>query len=423
MATECDAEKVPKRWTILLGAVLVHIALSALYGWGAFTPALKDPLGEYAFSAVQTQLIFSASVACMALTIIPAGWLQDRIGPRPLSLAGSTTMGLGYILAGTFGGTSPTLHFIFIGLMGGIGAGIAYVSPVVAGQKWYPERKGFATGVIIGGFGGGAFIWVQLATPSFDYWGFEGLVAGMGLPRTFQLLGTAFIVLGAIGGILLRDPTKDWTPPCTEPKNTPEPSVLEDVPQLSAKEMMRTRTFHLMWVIYLCGSFTGLLAVGNIQLFGEVERGFDPGMVALGLSLLALFNAAGRIGWGMMFDRIGVNRSLTIILTCQAILLLSLGEFLGRSVTTLVIGSVFIGAMVGGTIAAFPTATGTYFGHTHMGNNYGWVSTAYVLGGIFGPLIAGWSFDSTGTYVSSFYLGAILCIIGAVLARMLPDTG
>ena len=158
---------VLNRWVIVFGAVMIQLALGAIYAWSVFTKLLTEPDGAYRFSASQAAWVFSASLAVFAVVMVFAGRWQARFGPRPVSLLGGIALGLGYVLGGLFGG-SFWAQLLFIGIMGGAGIGLAYVVPIAVGVKWFPDKKGLITGLAVAGFGFGATIWVKRDRGSAD---------------------------------------------------------------------------------------------------------------------------------------------------------------------------------------------------------------------------------------------------------------
>ena len=153
---------IRNRWLVVIGAILIQLALGAIYSWSVFTQILTDTDGLYQFSATQAAWVFSAGLAVFAIVMVLAGRWQALAGPRLVSLAGGLLLGLGYVLGGFFGATFWA-QLCFIGIVGGAGIGLAYVVPIAVGVKWFPDKKGLIAGLAVAGFGFGATIWVKLA--------------------------------------------------------------------------------------------------------------------------------------------------------------------------------------------------------------------------------------------------------------------
>ena len=142
----------PNRWLVVTGAVLIQLALGAIYAWSVFTARLTDPLGAYAFSASETAWVFSTGLATFAIVMVLAGRILPKIGPRRLALAGGVLLGAGYVAGGLFGGAF-WVQLVCIGIVGGAGIGLAYVVPIAVCVKWFPDKKGMITGLAVAGFG------------------------------------------------------------------------------------------------------------------------------------------------------------------------------------------------------------------------------------------------------------------------------
>lgn len=415
--------KVMNRWLPVLGAILIQLCLGAIYAWSVFTKALTDPAGTFKFSAAQTQVVFSVGLGTFAVMTIVAGRLQAKpnIGPRKVALAGGLLLGLGYVLAGLFGNDFITL-VLFIGLLGGAGIGLAYVCPLGVGVRWFPDKKGLITGLAVAGFGFGALLWVQLA----DAWGH--LLQKLGVSGVFLAYGIAFAVVVALGSIFMVYPPDGWKPEGWDPKaaaaGKPAQAQVDD---MVAGEMLRTRQFYLVWASYVFCALAGLMVIGIAKLFGgdalkESGAYADAAAAAAAAStsyaiFFSLANGFGRIGWGLVADFLGWKRSIIVMAVTQGIAMVCL-YYLGGSYAMLCLFFAVVGANFGGTLALFPVATVGNFGAKNLGLNYGWMFTAYGVGGIVGPIVAG-VFKDMGkgkglvAWMPPFMIAAVLCLLAA----------
>ena len=157
-----NINQTPNRWLVVVGAILIQLALGALYAWSVFTKLLTDPEGIYGFTATQTAWIFSAGLATFALVMVLAGRWQAKTGPRLMTVLGGLLLGLGFVLGGFFGSTFWA-QFFFIGVVGGAGIGLAYVVPIAVGVKWFPDKKGTITGLAVNGLDWQTGEWLHLA--------------------------------------------------------------------------------------------------------------------------------------------------------------------------------------------------------------------------------------------------------------------
>ena len=195
-------EKVMNRSMVVVGALLIQLSLGAIYAWSVFT----KPLVVEGWSRAQTQAVFSAGLALFAIIMVLAGRALPKVGPRKLAMWGGGVLGLGYVLAGVLGSTNFWVLFICIGVIGGSGIGLAYVVPIAVGMRWFPDKKGFITGLAVAGFGFGAMLWVKLA----GSWGH--LIENIGLGNTFIIYGILFFLTVTIGGLWMVFPPAGWKP-------------------------------------------------------------------------------------------------------------------------------------------------------------------------------------------------------------------
>jgi OFA family oxalate/formate antiporter-like MFS transporter len=385
------------RWTVVAGALIVQLCLGALYAWSVFVKPLKD----MGYSTTETQIVFSVALATFALAMIFAGRWQDRVGPKKVATVGGILFGGGYILA-SFTGASFVPFILTIGVIAGAGVGCAYVSPIAACVKWFPDKRGLVTGLAVAGFGAGAWIFAQLAT---------SFMKSYGLMSAFQYLGIIFLFAVVIGAQFLRNPAEGYIP---NGWNPPEKATSKQTIDYSWKEMTRTPQFWMLWFMYVFGSAAGLMVIGNLKPFG-IYSGLAEVVAGAAVGIYALFNGAGRITWGWLSDKLGRSRAMSVNFALQGLMMMVLMS-MGSTELKLTIAAAWIGFNYGGIFALFPSAIADYFGSKNLGVNYGFLFTSYGVGGIFGPILGGMIFDKTGSYLWAFVPSGILCLIAAGLA-------
>ncbi len=403
-------QKVMNRWFIVVGALLIQICLGAIYAWGAFTGALQDPSGPFKYSASQTSWIFSAGLASFAIVMILAGRWQDKYGPRRIATIGGLILGSGYILA-SFTGTSFIAMILFIGVVGGAGIGMAYVCPIAACVKWFPDIKGFITGIAVAGFGGGAFIFVKMSGSWLH------LIENRGVNGTFLIFGIIFVVSVVLGAQLLSNPPAGWKPVGWNPEAQSE-TVKPAVQDLTQGEIIKTGQFWMIWVAFVFSAGCGLMVIKCLKNFGVLEGGLTPAVAGSALGLLALFNGLGRIVWGTVSQKLTAKGSVILMCLLQGVMMFFLLG-MGSNSLTLSIAACWIGFNFGGNFALFPLLTLENFGPKNLGANYGAVFSAYGVGGILGPVMAGMVWDSMGTFKTAFIVAGIACVIAAGIAIVL----
>jgi OFA family oxalate/formate antiporter-like MFS transporter len=361
---------------------------------------------HYGFSGKQAQAVFSTGLLVFAVVMICAGRWQDRVGPRVVALSGGLVLAAGYAIAG-LAGTSFPVVLLSIGVLGGAGIGLGYVCPIAACVKWFPDLRGFITGLAVAGFGGGAFLFIRLA----GAWG--GLLAAEGVPATFLMFAGIFATCITAGSLLLCNPPAGWRPTGWQP---PEPvEKAQAAADFTQGETMRTGAFAMLWLAFMFASSCGLMVIGSLKDFGIREGGLSDAEAEGALVLLALFNALGRIVWGSVSQRLGPRRTLVTISLLQAVMALALVE-LGSRAWTLEFAACWVGFHFGGNLALFPLLTAEYFGTRHLGANYALVFTAYGVGGVLGPMLAGGVWDMLHSYRWAFLPASVGCLAAMALA-------
>jgi OFA family oxalate/formate antiporter-like MFS transporter len=438
------SQKVMNRWLIVVGAILIQLALGAIYAWSLFTKPLTAADGLYKFSAGQAAWIFSIGLATFAVVMVLAGRWQAKVGPRKVALMGGVVLGLGYILAG-FLGSSFTAQFVFIGIVGGAGIGLAYVVPIAVLVKWFPDMTGLITGLAVAGFGFGATIWVKAGGAWFQL---VETLSLFGLPpvqSTYVLYGIVFLAMVVIGGLVMINPPEGYKPEGWEPPAPSASAGATGAVDFTSAEMLKTPQFFMIWLTFVCSALAGLMVIYCIKLFGIDALKFAAGWTAemadkskdqadaivetasgvagTAMAFYAILNGLGRIVWGAVSDKIGRKMALTVMCFFQGVAMLVFYH-IGSAEIGLILGACIIGFNFGGNFALFPAATADFFGNKNVGLNYGWVFLAYGVAGIAGPQIAGYFKDAAvgatdaSLWMTPFVIAGVSCIVGGVIALM-----
>jgi len=410
-------QKSFNRGYVILGAILIQLALGAIYAWSVFTPSLI----EAGWSKSNTQLVFSIGLVSFAIVMVFAGRKLNVWGPQKLTMIGGVVLGIGYILAGLFGGTSLILLTILIGLVGGGGIGLAYVVPIAVGMRWFPDKKGMITGLAVAGFGFGAMFWVKLA----GAWGH--LIDNVGLSTTFIIYGIAFAIMVIIGGLWMKFPAEGWVPLGFKGEAFKRSGGTCEEWEFSCKEMFFTPQFYLIFLTFVFSAGAGLMSIGLMKLY-PMEALMNNGLSEVEASAIAgtamavffaLANGIGRIVWGIVSDKIGRKKSIIIMTAMQGIVVILFTYMAGNEIL-LYLGATLIGFNFGGNFALFPSYTADTFGAKSVGMNYPFVFLAYGVGGLLGPILGG-KLGDTGNFALAFTISGIAVLIGTVLTIMVKQ--
>jgi OFA family oxalate/formate antiporter-like MFS transporter len=373
---------------VVFASLLMQLALGGVYAWSAFVPALRE---HYALSGWQAGLIFGTSIAVFTLTMVAAGRVLDKVGPRRMALAGGIFYGAGYYVAGLSGGDWTGI-WLGIGVLSGAGIGLGYVCPLTACVRWFPTSKGLVTGIAVAGFGGGAILLAEAAETLLSQ-GWDPL-------RLFRALGIFFWGWLMVCALMMRFPAGA--------------EVAGDPPAaMTGAALWRDPRFLRLFTGMFCGTFGGLLAIGHLKPIALVaELSSQAG--ALAVAGFAVGNSVGRIAWGTLHDRIG-SRLVPVSLGFLGFVLLGLLD--SGVAWRFVCASLVAGFGFGSCFVLFAAETTAMFGVAHVSRVYPKIFLAYGFAGITGPLIGGWLYDVTGAYVWPVVTAAVVAASGTLCFR------
>ena len=390
------------RWWRVVGGMSMNLALGTLYAWSVFVAPLEK---EFHWKRADTSTIFTIAVVVFALTFIVAGRLQDKFGPFWVSLTGGVLVSLGFFLCAFT--HSLTYLFICFGVIGGLGNGFGYSTPIPVMSKWFPDKRGLAVGLAVGGYGAGSAIFGPL---SASY-----LIPNFGWRTTFQILGAIFLVMTIIGAFLLKNPPAGYKPAGWTP--APSSKAAATTYDFSPGEMLRTPTFYFMWIAYAFGCTAGLMVISQLVPFAK-SVGIPSTMLAsLGLVVGAVGNASGRILSGWMSDHLGRINVLRLMIGISMVAMPVLYA-VGGNVAGLFVMLFIVYWCYGTQLSVNGAAAADFWGTKNAGINYGMLFTAWGVAGLLGGRIGGKLFDTYHNYQMAFYTAAALALV-ALIAEFL----
>ena len=417
------------RWLIALAGVLVMTSLGAIYSWSLFTQPL---IASFGWSSMTVTWAFALATFFLSIGAVVGGRWQDRAGPRIVTLTGVVLWGLGCVSAG-LGTPRFGVWWLYLtyGVIGGFGVGMAYITPVAVVTKWFPDRRGLGGGLVLMGFGLGAFVYslVVKSLPDFaaaalaaaDYAVAVRLDprAAMLAPQHVQAVmnvligsGIVFLVVGGACACLLRNPTSVPVVPASSSAAAPDAGQ----PSYTPREMLRTPQFYLLWSMLFLNVTAGILVIANAVPIMQELTGLAPKTVAAAYGSVAMANAIGRFAWGAVSDRIGRKFAFLAIFGIQAAVFSVLGD--KTSLGAVMLGYTVVLLCYGGGFGTMPSFNADYFGTRHLGANYGALLTAWGIAGLVGPLFAAHVKDVTGSFSGALPLVAIM-LLGATALPML----
>ncbi len=370
----------------------MNLALGSLYGWSVFVAPLEK---EFHWKRADTSNVFIIAVVVFALSFIVAGRLQDKFGPLKVSLVGAILVSLGFFLCSY--ADSITKFFIFFGVLGGLGNGFGYATPIPVMSKWFPDKRGLAVGLAVGGYGAGSAIFGPLAA--------SYLIPHFGWRVTFEVLGVIFFVMTMVGAFLLTNPPTGYRPVGWTPAMASKSAA--STYDFCPSEVLRTPTFYLMWVGYAFGCTAGLMVISQLVPFAKSVGIPSTTLASFGLVVGAVGNGSGRILSGWMSDHLGRINVLRLMIGISMVAMPIL-YFVGGNVVALFV-MLFIVYWCYGTQLSVNAATAAdFWGTKNVGINYGMLFTAWGVAGLLGGRIGGLLYDRYHNYQMAFYTAAVL---------------
>jgi len=392
-------EKLTNRWLMVAAALVLQLCLGVLYAWSVFRAPMMKELG---WTVKEAGYPYMTSLFFFAVGMIFAGRWQDKAGPKKVAMFGGLLLGLGAILAGILYRTVGGMMFAY-GILGGLGVGFAYVTPIATCIKWFPDMRGTITGLAVFGFGAGTLVFGPLINK---------LIAQMGLQNTFFVLGAIFIVAVCGAGSMFKVPPPGYKPAGWNPPAAAAGTVTKI--DWTPNEMVGNGQFYVLWLIYLFGAAAGLMIIGQAVPIGLEVAKLDKAVAAGGLGTMALLNGLGRLVHGSISDKLG-RKNTVILMFCEYLVAFLLLLPNADTLTKWLVGICIVGFSYGGYLALMPSITADYFGTKSLGTNYGYLFTAWGIAGVGGPFMIDAIKSSTGSFTNAMYYISVACVAGIVL--------
>ncbi|MEU7775546.1 OFA family MFS transporter [Micromonospora taraxaci] len=431
------------RWLIPTAALAVHVCIGQVYATSVYKNSL---IAHFDVSQTAIGAIFSIAIVMLGSSAAVGGRWVERNGPRRAMFVSACFWATGF-LVGALGIATQQLWLLYLGygVIGGIGLGIGYISPVSTLIKWFPDRPGLATGLAIMGFGGGALVAGPLARQLLSLYdsGYNpnnpaAVASGHALVALFVTFGIGYFVIMMFGPFNVRVPAPDWRPAGFDPASVATRPLVTTA-SVSASNAVRTRSFWLLWIVLFCNVTAG---IGILEQASPMIQDFfrDNGTAttvsvtaAAGfVGVLSLFNMAGRFVWSTTSDLIGRKPIYMVYLGVGMVLYLLLAVAGHSATAVFVLIAAAIISFYGGGFATMPAYLRDLFGTFQVGAIHGRILTAWSAAGVAGPLIVNGILDTQGkpgTLTAAAYRPALFTMVGILaigfianlLVRSVPE--
>jgi len=396
MTSTVHEDATPNRWLPVLGGVLLNMALGTMYASSAFLPAVEK---EFGWTRAESSIIAAIGYCMIAAWFVVGGRMIDKKGPRPVAVLAVVFFTLGFFVASR----TNSLATWYLGwALIGVGNGFGYAIPSAVCSKWFPDKRGFIIGLVVAGYGAGSGIFGPLANK---------LIPEIGWRTTLGWYSVIFFVMTAVAAYLLKNPPEGYKPPGWDPSQVRTASPRGG--DVTASEMLRTRTFYALWIAYAFGTTAGIMVISQLTPFAN-ESGQGALAASLAFPIGAIGNAGGRFLSGWFSDHIGRLNTLRIVVLISAVAMPALYIFRGNPV--LFFGLLLIVYYCYGTqLSVYASTSADFYGTKNFGFNYGLLLLAWGFGaGFAGNFIAGRVHDATGTYQLAFYSSTAISLLALV---------
>ncbi len=423
------------RWFVPPAALAIHLCIGQIYAYSVFNEPMTRILGIDSslpedWSITTIGWIFSIALFCLGASAAVFGKWVERVGPRMTMFTAAICFAGGFVVA-ALGVKTHQIWLVYLGngVLGGIGLGLGYISPVSTLIKWFPDKPGMATGMAIMGFGGGAMIASPLSVELMQAFQSEN---STGVGEAFLVLGGIYFLIMMFGMYIVRVPAEGWSPKGFIP-TTEEQNEMITTHQVAADEAIKTPQFYLLFFVLMLNVTAGIGVLGQASLMIQEMFGDDGGISAASaaafVGLLSLFNMIGRFFWSSLSDRIGRKKTYSTFFILGALLYFLVPQFGAMgSVMLFIIAFCLIISMYGGGFATIPAYLRDMFGTYQVGAIHGRLLLAWSMAAILGPVLVNYirayqleemALPPSQVYSTTMYIMAGLLIIGFVCNRLI----
>ncbi|HEQ3126433.1 TPA: OFA family MFS transporter [Streptococcus pyogenes] len=395
--------KKTKRYIIAIAGILLHLMLGSTYAWSVY----RNPiLQETGWDQAPVAFAFSLAIFCLGLSAAFMGNLVEQYGPRLTGTVSAILYASGNMLTGlAIDRKEIWLLYIGYGVIGGLGLGAGYITPISTIIKWFPDKRGMATGFAIMGFG-----FASLLTSPIAQW----LIETEGLVATFYLLGLIYLIVMLFASQLIIKPTAAEIA-ILDKKRLQNNSYL--IEGMTAKEALKTKSFYCLWVILFINITCGLGLISVVAPMAQDLTGMSPEMSAIVVGAMGIFNGFGRLVWASLSDYIG--RRVTVILLFLVSIIMTISLIFAHSSLIFMISIATLMTCYGAGFSLISPYLSDLFGAKELATLHGYILTAWAIAALTGPMLLSITVEWTHNYLLTLCVFIVLYILGLMVALRL----
>lgn len=391
------------RYVVATAGIIFHLMIGSVYAWSVYSQSIQ---AQTNWSESAITFAFSIAIFFLGMSAAFMGRLVERFGPRVTGTIASFCYGIGTITTGlAIHEQQLWLLYLAYGVLGGIGLGSGYVTPVSTIIKWFPKRRGLATGCAIMGFGFAAMLTSPIA---------HILIDRVGIEATFYILGTAYFIVMIIAAQFIRPPKADQVNTAAAVTPAAAGVSLMNGQQLTANQAVKTREFRLLWLMLFINITCGIGLVAAAAPMAQEFTAMSATQAALMVGVIGIFNGLGRLVWATVSDYLGRPTTFSVVFTVEAILILSLMVLHVPALFTIALCIILSG--YGAGFSVIPAYLSDIFGTKDLGAIHGYVLTAWGIAGLVGPVILSISHQLLHSYNSTLVIFGILELIALTVS-------
>ncbi|TWP29708.1 MFS transporter [Apibacter muscae] len=397
-------KKLKNRWLMVVSAVSMHLSIGSVYAYSV----MVKPVSEiFNVNGSVINWAFKLAILLLGFSAAFMGRWVEKVGPKKSGTVAGIFYGVGIIGSGLaiYLHSLPLFLFCY-GVIGGIGLGIAYITPVSTLVKWFPDKRGLATGMAIMGFGFSALIFGPLMQILFEK---------VGVTYTFFILGVVYLAMILLAASYIERPPENYLPHGFNPGEGA--TLKKDLSNIDAKAALKTARFYYIWIMMFINITCGIALIAAASPMTQEKLGYTPLQAAALVGVIGVFNGLGRIMWSSLSDYLGRSNTFILFFSFQILAYYFLPQITIEIVFLVILFTVI--TMYGGGFATLPAFLGDLFGTKQLGAIHGMVLTSWALAGVAGPSIYDYVKETTGSLTITLQVFSAMFIIAWIISLLM----
>lgn len=403
------SEKKQNRWVPVFSSIMIQMCLGTAYIWSVFQSYLiitkSTPNALFKWPATHGTLAYALLLLILTVGSTIGGRIQDRLkSPRMVIAAGGIILGIGFFMVRFTTQDTPLLLWIAYGILGGFGMGMSYTTTIGTCQKWFPDKRGLVTGIVVSALGFGGLVFTPVA---------ETLIKGYGVLNTFAILGVLFVVVTVVGSIFIKNPPEGFKPQGWTPPPAKHGIIAQNFAPL---EVLKTPQFYMVTLAFMCATAAGSMMIPMAKILGlQPTSGLTKGEAVMGVMIISACNSFGRLFWGWASDKLGRRNTVLILMVIAGLSIMCI-SFVTSYLMLATIA--VIGFSYGGFLGVFPALTADFWGAKYVATNYGMILLGFGVGAVASSYTVAY-LSQKGAFSTAFLIAGIASGVGFLIMLLL----